>query len=99
MPLGVLAYKRVVEEHKGAFCFALNPTFSSLLRFFGFRISELVTNCYQRLGNDPKTHEDGLVWGAKTHEVLVADWVEEGGEKSKRYLIDVGFGGGGCPIP
>lgn len=95
MPLGSLAFSRIVDENKGAFCFALNPVFASLLRVWGFRVSELVARCYQCLGQDPRVHEESWKWGTLSHEVLVCDW--EGSQE--RYLVDVGFGGGGCPVP
>ena len=61
---------------------AINATFSSFLRVFGFRVSELVGRTFKSLGNDPLTHKDGHKWGTMTHEVMLADW--EGSEG--RYL-------------
>lgn len=55
----------------------------------------MVARCYQCLGKDPRVHEESFKWGTLSHEVLVCDWEGSG----ERYLIDVGFGGGGCPIP
>lgn len=95
MPVGVDAYEGIVRKHRGAFCFGLNPSFASLLRTLGYRVSEMVARCYQALGNDPRTHELGWKWGTWSHEVLVVDWEGSG----ERYLVDVGFGGGGCATP
>lgn len=68
--------------------------FAALLRSFGFRVSDLGARVYMHRGQDPA--EVGYLWSALTHHVLVADWPASGG---KRYLVDVGFGGGGCPYP
>ncbi|KDE07004.1 hypothetical protein MVLG_02740 [Microbotryum lychnidis-dioicae p1A1 Lamole] len=38
----------------------------------------------------------GYDWSCITHELLVVDWA---GSSSKRYVLDAGFGGGGCPYP
>lgn len=48
---------------------------------------------YLPRGKDPR--EVGYVWSAITHEALIVSW--EGSDGS--YLVDVGFGGGGCPFP
>ncbi|KAF8173758.1 hypothetical protein K438DRAFT_1849925 [Mycena galopus ATCC 62051] len=88
MPEGVSALNRVVRENKGAFCFPMNATFASFLRYFGFTISELVGRAFKSLGNDPTTHPDGWKWGTLTHELLVAGWPDH----SDRYLVDAAWG-------
>ncbi|BGP23037.1 arylamine N-acetyltransferase [Rhodotorula toruloides] len=95
MPEGVEAFDRIVTENKGAFCFAVNPTFAAFLRFFGFQVSELVGRTFKSLGNDPRTHPDGWKWGMLTHELMVAHW--EGSDA--RYLVDAAWGPWGCPVP
>ncbi|KAJ7695849.1 arylamine N-acetyltransferase 1 [Mycena olivaceomarginata] len=47
MPLGASAFDRIVHENKGAFCFSINASFASFLRYFGFTISELVGRVVQ----------------------------------------------------
>lgn len=46
MPVGALAWERIVEGGKGGFCFATNGTFARFLRAWGFRVSEMATRCY-----------------------------------------------------
>jgi hypothetical protein len=95
MPEGTIAFDRIVKQHKGAFCFAVNPTFSAFLRVFGFRVSELVGRTFKNLNNDPLTHPDGWKWGTFTHGFEVVDW--PGSEK--RYLVDAAWGPWACPVP
>lgn len=95
MPEGILAFDRVIRQRKGAFCFAVNPTFSAFLRAFGFRVSELVGRTFKNLNNDPVTHPDGFKWGTFTHGFEVVDW--PGSEK--RYLVDAAWGPWACPVP
>lgn len=58
----------------------------------------MVARVYQVLGKDPEVHEDGWKWGTGSHEIMVVDW-EESRKEGRRYIVDVGFGGGGCSIP
>ncbi|KAJ7618513.1 arylamine N-acetyltransferase 1 [Roridomyces roridus] len=95
MPLGSRAFDRIVHEHKGAYCFAINATFAGLLRTFGFTVSELGARACRSLGNDPLTHADGWYWGTLTHEVLVAGW--EG--SADRYLVDAAWGPWNLALP
>ncbi|GAA6020047.1 hypothetical protein JCM11491_004909 [Sporobolomyces phaffii] len=95
MPEGVSAFDRIVRERKGAFCFAINATFSAFLRAFGFRVSELVGRTFKSLGNDPLTHPDGWKWGTMTHEIMLADWEGSDG----RYLVDGAWGPWAAPVP
>ncbi|KAJ7483968.1 arylamine N-acetyltransferase 1 [Mycena galericulata] len=88
MPLGTSSFDRIVHENKGAFCFSINATFASFLRYFGFTVSELVARAFKSLENDPLTHPDGWKWGTLTHQLLVAGWPES----PDRYLIDSGWG-------
>ncbi|ORY59418.1 hypothetical protein BCR35DRAFT_309276 [Leucosporidium creatinivorum] len=94
MDLGAGNFKRVVEQWGTGFCFSLNSLFASLLRGFGFRTSEVGTRVYLHRGKDPA--EAGYLWSPITHELLIVDWPESEGE---RWMVDVGFGGGGSPRP
>ncbi|KAM0755276.1 cysteine proteinase [Meredithblackwellia eburnea MCA 4105] len=101
VPLGPAAFDRVVRERKGGFCFTLNSTFATLLRTFGFRVSECAGRVYQFLEKDPK--EAGWGWGSISHEVLVVDWDSDSDADARpnRWFVDVGFGKGQAvsPIP
>ncbi|KAJ7260581.1 arylamine N-acetyltransferase 1 [Mycena rebaudengoi] len=95
MPEGASAFNRMVHENKGAFCFSINPTFASLLRYFGFSVSEVVGRSFKSLGNDPRTHPDGWKWGMLTHELLVVGWENS----TDRYLVDGAWGPGNLAKP
>ncbi|KAJ6589817.1 arylamine N-acetyltransferase 1 [Mycena vulgaris] len=96
MPLRTAAFARIVLSHAGGYCWANNPTFAALLRGLGFRVSEVATKVFKNWANlDPRDTVVKDKWGTITHLVLVVDWTESG----ERYVLDVGFGGGGCPIP
>ncbi|KAK4704944.1 hypothetical protein P7C70_g1261, partial [Phenoliferia sp. Uapishka_3] len=88
MPVGALAHDLIVKSRKGAFCFSINATLAAFLRYFGFRVSEMVTRCYKQLGENPETHPLGWHWGTITHETLVVDWDGSDG----RYLVDGAWG-------
>ncbi|KAJ6544327.1 hypothetical protein B0H19DRAFT_1170358 [Mycena capillaripes] len=88
MPLGAASFDRIVHENKGAFCFSINATFASFLRYFGFTVSELVGRSFRSLGNNPLTHPDGWKWGTLTHQLLVAGWPDS----ADRYLVDGAWG-------
>ncbi|KAF8178605.1 arylamine N-acetyltransferase 1 [Mycena galopus ATCC 62051] len=96
MPLRTAAFERIVTHHAGGYCWANNPTFAALLRGLGFRVSEAATKVFKNWANlDPTDTVVKDKWGTITHVVLVVDWTASG----ERYVLDVGFGGGGCPIP
>jgi arylamine N-acetyltransferase len=87
---------RPVNHHAGGYCWANNPTFAALLRGLGFRVSEVAAKVFKNWANlDPTDTVVKDKWGTITHIVLVVDWTGSG----ERYVLDVGFGGGGCPIP
>ncbi|KAJ6579627.1 arylamine N-acetyltransferase 1 [Mycena vulgaris] len=88
MPLGASAFDRIVHERKGAFCFSINATFATFLRYFGFTVSELVGRSFKSLGNDPLTHPDGWKWGTLTHQMLAVGWPDS----ADRYLVDSAWG-------
>ncbi|POY70181.1 hypothetical protein BMF94_6764 [Rhodotorula taiwanensis] len=93
MQLGEPNFERIVSRRHGGFCYALNPLFASLLRGFGFRVSEVAARVYLHRGKDPQ--EAGYLWSCNTHVALIVDWRDS----NARYLVDVGFGGGGPPYP
>ncbi|KAJ7072645.1 arylamine N-acetyltransferase 1 [Mycena amicta] len=96
MPLRTAAYHRIVELHAGGYCWANNPVFAALLRGLGYRVSECATKVFKNWANlDPAGPVVKNRWGTFTHVVLVVDWKGS----TERYVLDVGFGGGGCPIP
>ncbi|KAJ6473154.1 arylamine N-acetyltransferase 1 [Mycena sanguinolenta] len=95
MPLGASAFDRIVHETKGAFCFSINATFASFLRYFGFTVSELVGRSFKSLGNDPTTHPDGWKWGTLSHQLLIAGW----SDSADRYLVDGAWGPGNLAKP
>ncbi|KAM0754787.1 arylamine N-acetyltransferase 1 [Meredithblackwellia eburnea MCA 4105] len=88
MPVGLNSQDRIVKQGKGAFCFSINATLAAFLRYWKFRVSEMVTRCYKQLGEDPTTHPLGWHWGTMTHEVLIVDWEGSDG----RYLVDGAWG-------
>ncbi|GAA5921760.1 hypothetical protein JCM1841_001851 [Sporobolomyces salmonicolor] len=78
---------------QGSYCYGLNQLSASLLRGFGFRVSEIGARVFLHRGKDPK--ESGVWWSQTTHMALLVDW--PGSEE--RWFLDVGFGGGGSPVP
>ncbi|GAA5978889.1 hypothetical protein JCM11641_003604 [Rhodosporidiobolus odoratus] len=93
MELGKGNFDRIVKRKQGGYCYANNPLAAAFLRGFGFRVSEVGGRVYLHRGKDPK--EAGIWWSPATHVALIVDW--EGSEE--RYLFDIGFGGGGSPVP
>ncbi|KAM0787809.1 hypothetical protein ACM66B_003863 [Microbotryomycetes sp. NB124-2] len=93
--LGRDAYDWIVTKRRGGYCFSLNSTFALLLRYFGFRVSEMAARVYKHLGEDPKVK--GWDWHATSHQCAIVGW--EGSEQ--RYFVDVGFGSAQSlyPIP
>lgn len=87
------AFRHIVVLKRGGYCFSLNGTFPSLLRWFGFRVSECLAKV-NSIRKDPEVH--GVEWEALSHLVSIVDWPGSNG----RYLSDVGFGSGPTsPIP
>lgn len=91
--LGKANFDRIVKRRHGGFCYSQNPLFASLLRGFGFRVSEVAARVFMNRGKDPR--EAGYAWSCNTHVALIVDWKDS----NRRYLVDVGFGGGGPPYP
>lgn len=94
MEMGRGNFERIVLRRGGGHCIALNTLYASLLRGFGFAVAECGARVYLPRGKDAA--EVGWLWSALTHVTLVVDWE---GSEGRRYVIDVGFGGGGCPYP
>ncbi|KAK4053166.1 hypothetical protein OIV83_001901 [Microbotryomycetes sp. JL201] len=95
---GDAAFERIVTQHRGAFCFTTNSLFARLLRSFGFRVSECVSRCYKALGNDPRVHPEGWIWGSITHELLFVDWPESLAQ-GKRFIVDAMWGPNNLALP
>ncbi|GAA5888060.1 hypothetical protein JCM6882_000267 [Rhodosporidiobolus microsporus] len=93
MELGKKNFERLITKKQGGYCYSTNPTCAAFLRGFGFRVSEIGARVYLHRGKDPR--EVGIWWSQMTHVALLVDW--EGSED--RWLFDIGFGGGACPIP
>lgn len=85
--LGEGNFDRIVRRGTGGYCYALNTAFAGLLRSFSFAVSELGARCSLHRAKDPRI--SGYSWSLITHEVLVVTT-----EDGKRYLVDVGYGGG-----
>jgi hypothetical protein len=59
-------------------------------------VSEVATKVFKNWANlDPQDLVVKDKWGTITHLVLIVDWTGS----AERYVLDVGFGGDGCPIP
>lgn len=96
MALRTDAFDPIVRQHAGSYCWGNNPTFAALLRSFGFRVSEVAAKVFKGWANlNPTDEVVRDKWGTFTHVVLLVDWNGSG----QRYVLDVGFGGDGCPIP
>ncbi|GAA6000941.1 hypothetical protein JCM10207_007335 [Rhodosporidiobolus poonsookiae] len=93
MELGERNFDRVVRRRQGGYCYSTNPLCAAFLRGFGFRVSEIGARVYLHRGKDPR--EAGIWWSQMTHVALLVDW--EGSQG--RFIVDIGFGGGACPIP
>ncbi|BGP16115.1 hypothetical protein JCM10213_007505 [Rhodosporidiobolus nylandii] len=90
--LGEGAYRRIVELRRGGWCFTLNSSFASLLRYFGFRVSECAARVFMHQRKDPT--EVGWDWESTSHQVSIVDW----DSSDERWLVDVGFGSS-CAYP
>jgi len=76
-------YQKVVEGHRGGFCYELNGLFKELLKAIGFKttiISAKVIN------------KEGEIGPPFDHAALIIDL-------EKRWLVDVGYGGDSFIIP
>lgn len=91
--LGAEAFHRIVHLRRGGYCFSLNSTFALLLRFFGFRVSELAARVFANLGGNPE--EVGWAWSPTSHQCAVVDWEGSDG----RWFVDVGFGSAQSAYP
>ncbi|ORY92867.1 arylamine N-acetyltransferase 1 [Leucosporidium creatinivorum] len=93
--LGEAAFRRIVHLKRGGYCFSINSTFALLLRWFGFRVSEVAARVFGAQGKDPEDEEVGWSWSPTSHQCAVVDW--EGSEG--RWFVDVGFGSAQSVIP
>jgi N-hydroxyarylamine O-acetyltransferase len=58
------AFNHIVSLRRGGYCFSLNGTFPSLLRWFGFNVSECLAKV-NAVRKDPDVH--GVDWEALSH--------------------------------
>ena len=73
-------FEKIVERHRGGFCYELNGLFASLLRQLGFKVTMLSARVANSAG------EFGPEFDHMTLVVTAADKPDE------RWLADVGFG-------
>lgn len=58
------AFNHIVKLRRGGYCFSLNGTFPSLLRWFGFNVSECLAKV-NSIRKDPEV--EGVDWEALSH--------------------------------
>jgi arylamine N-acetyltransferase len=66
--LGEKSYRRIVELKRGSYCFGINGTFASFLRYFGFRVSECAARVFTNQMKDPE--EVGYEWESTSHQCV-----------------------------
>lgn len=76
-------FKKNVVNNRGGYCFEMNGLFAFVLQELGFEVINLLA----RVAID---HEN---YGPKTHQVLSVSI------NKQKWLVDVGFGGGGLISP
>lgn len=89
------AHARIVGAGRGAFCFPLNHLFAGLLRAMSFEVSELTARVYIHRLKNPE--EVGYAWTLLAHGISFVGCPADA--DGKRYLVDVGFGGGTPQFP
>ncbi|SCV69018.1 BQ2448_2038 [Microbotryum intermedium] len=94
MELGKGNFERITQRYTGGYCYAQNTLCAAFLRGFGYRVTEVGARVYLFRGKDPAV--EGYDWSCITHELLIVDWPNS---NKRRYVLDAGFGGGGCPYP
>lgn len=72
----VAFYKKIVEHHRGGFCYELNGSFGNLLRKLGFHVSMLSARVAKKNGGFGSEFD---------HMVLLL-------QLNEPWLVDVGFG-------
>lgn len=76
-------YRKIVLDNRGGYCFEMNGLFSYILEDLGFEAINLLARVYIDSNN----------FGSRTHQVLLVVL------NNQRWLVDVGFGGGGLIEP
>ena len=70
-------YRKVIENHRGGYCFELNGLFTQFLRDLGYRATSCICRIVRKKDFLPPTRNRGII----------------GEIDSKYYFCDVGFGG------
>jgi len=65
VPLAKAGFRHIVELNRGGYCFLLNGTYPSLLRWFGFRVSEVLAKV-NMIRKEVELH--GVDWEALSHQ-------------------------------
>ncbi|KAF9185674.1 N-terminal acetyltransferase [Haplosporangium sp. Z 767] len=76
------AYNRVVNQHRGGFCYSLNRFAFELLRGIGYTVQFTLARVCK-----PVNHGDPLRIRGLTHRVSIIRF-----EDGSKYLFDIGFG-------
>ena len=77
--------KKMVQMHRGGYCFEHNTLFQHALEAIGFKVRALAGRVLWRRSQGPRP--------ARTHMLLMV-WV-----KQQAYIVDVGFGGNTLTTP
>src|SRR5690348_9841310 len=75
-------FDRVVNKHRGGWCFSLNCLLYNLLKEIGFAAQPTVGRMCK-----PLKYGDPIVFGGMTHRVTIVKFHD-----GSKYVTDVGFG-------
>ncbi|KAF9386714.1 N-terminal acetyltransferase [Podila verticillata] len=75
-------YDRIVNKHRGGWCFSLNKLAFELLRGIGFRVQFTLARVCK-----PMHYTDPILYGGLTHRVSIVRFTDE-----SKYVFDIGFG-------
>ncbi|KAF8999491.1 arylamine N-acetyltransferase 1 [Cyathus striatus] len=84
------AFKRLVRDRKGSYCFGQNGVLLGMLRGLGYRAYVVSARVNEAGPHDPRNYT------ALTHMVVL---VQPHADSNKTYLVDVGFGANGLARP
>jgi N-hydroxyarylamine O-acetyltransferase len=76
---------KIVQQHRGGYCFEMNGLFALVLEALGFTLDRLLARVL--LGRDPSQPNP------RTHQLLLVHLGDQ------RWMVDVGFGGHGLITP
>jgi arylamine N-acetyltransferase len=106
--LGEKSYQRIVDLKRGSYCFGINSTFATLLRYFGFRVSECAARVFTQQMQNPE--DVGFEWESTSHQFAFCPLsipsymrllnrlpsrrvsIVDWQGSEGRFLVDVGFG-------